>query len=64
MKSDDVTLDVIYAIVERFEYIDVQYKMAATDAVNNSVYSVTYFSDLCQTAAKFAITDDENESTN
>ncbi|EOV9576586.1 hypothetical protein ACN5LO_004043 [Cronobacter sakazakii] len=54
MCGDDVTIEMIADIADRYEYADEQDRKNATDAMNNKVYEVTYLSDLDAIARKFA----------
>ncbi|AKF89465.1 hypothetical protein E4898_02160 [Salmonella enterica subsp. enterica serovar Anatum] len=54
MRGDDVTIEMIAEIAERYEFADEQNRKAAIDEMNNAVYEVTYLSDLESIAKKWA----------
>lgn len=54
MSGDDISLEVIIEIVDKYKYIDGNFRSAAIDAVNNSVYEITWLSDLEQISKKFS----------
>lgn len=55
INGDDVSIEMIAEIVDGYEYLDEMARQHAIDAVNNSVYPVTYLSDLHSVAQKFAV---------
>lgn len=54
MSGDDVTIEIIAEIAERYEFDEEQYRKAAIDEMNNAVYDVTYLSNLESIAKKWA----------
>ncbi|HGB4868955.1 TPA: hypothetical protein ACIVK9_002784 [Salmonella enterica subsp. enterica serovar Muenchen] len=54
MSGDDVDVDIISDIVDKYEYHDEQYKKAAFDEMNNAVYTDTWLSDLDSIARKWS----------
>lgn len=54
MRGEDVTIEMIAEIAERYEFADEQNRKAAIDEMNNAVYEVTYLSDLESIAKKWA----------
>ncbi len=55
MRGEDVSIEMITEIADRFEYQDIQDYKNAIDAMSNAVYEVTYLSDLDAIAKKFSI---------
>ena len=54
MRGEDVSIEMIAEIADRFEYQDDQDYKNAIDSMNNAVYEVTYLSDLEAIANKFS----------
>lgn len=54
MSGDDVTIEMIAEIADRYEFGDEQSRKAAIDEMNNAVYDVTYLSNLESIAKKWA----------
>lgn len=54
MRGDDVTIEMIAEIAERYEFADEQNRKAAIDEMNNAVYDATYLSNLESIAKKWA----------
>ncbi|EEH0274561.1 hypothetical protein OHU06_005056 [Salmonella enterica] len=54
MSGDDIDVDIISNIVDRYEYSDEQYKKAAFDETNNAVCIDTWLSDLDSIARKWS----------
>lgn len=55
MCGDDVTIEMIAEIADVYEFSDEQYRQAAIDEMNNSVYEVTYMSNLESIARKWSM---------
>ncbi len=55
MCGDDVSIEMIAEIADRYEYRDIQDYKSAIDTMNNAVYEVTYLSDLDAIARKFSV---------
>mgnify|MGYP005982800683 CR=1 FL=1 len=55
MCGDDVTIEMIAEIADVYEFSDEQYRKAAIDEMNNSVYEVTYMSNLESIARKWSM---------
>lgn len=53
MCGDDVTIEMIKEIANRYEFADEQNRKSAIDEMNNSIYSVTYISNLESIARKW-----------
>lgn len=53
MCGDDVTIEMIKEIANRYEFADEQNRKSAIDEMNNSVYSVRYISNLESIAIKW-----------
>lgn len=54
VSGDDVTDEVLADIADRYTYSDDQYRKAAIDEMNNSIYPETYLSNLETIAKKWA----------
>ncbi|MCI1034059.1 hypothetical protein [Raoultella terrigena] len=54
MRGDDITLEVITEIADRYEYPDQMSREHAIDAMNNAIYVETFLSDLDAIARKFS----------
>lgn len=54
MNGDEITVDLITEIVDRYEYVDSMTREHAIDAINNAIYQETFISDLDAIARKFA----------
>lgn len=54
MRGDDVTIEMIVEIADRYEFADEQDRKSAIDAMNNAVYEETFLSDLDAIARKFS----------
>ncbi|HAT1665502.1 TPA: hypothetical protein I8Y34_004787 [Raoultella ornithinolytica] len=55
LRGDDITIEMITQIADRYEYSDEQDRKAAIDAMNNAVYEETFLSDLEAIAIRLAI---------
>ncbi|HHS9765165.1 TPA: hypothetical protein ACTW94_000430 [Raoultella ornithinolytica] len=55
LRGDDITIELITQIADRYEYSDEQDRKAAIDAMNNAVYEETFLSDLEAIAIRLAI---------
>lgn len=55
MSGEDVSIELLAEIADRYEYPDEQSKKAAVDAMNNAIYEETYLSDLDAIARKFSV---------
>ncbi|HBU9773853.1 hypothetical protein ACEPRU_18015 [Raoultella ornithinolytica] len=55
LRGDDITIEMITQIADRYEYSDEQERKAAIDAMNNAVYEETFLSDLEAIAIRLAI---------
>lgn len=55
MNGDDITIDMITEIADRYEYEDNQQYRASIDAMNNSVFEEIYLSDLEAIAKRFSL---------
>lgn len=54
MRGEDVSIEMIEEIAQRYEYNDAQDYKSAIDAMNNAIFEVTYLSDLDAVARKFS----------
>lgn len=54
MCGDDVTIEMIADIADRYEYSDEMAKQSAIDEMNNAVYQETFLSDLEAIAQKWS----------
>ncbi|HED5888878.1 TPA: hypothetical protein R5S02_004097 [Salmonella enterica] len=54
VRGDDVPIEMIAKIADRYEFADEQNRKAAIDEMNNAVYEVTYLSNLETIAKKWA----------
>ncbi|WP_281083929.1 hypothetical protein [Klebsiella quasivariicola] len=54
VSGDDVTDEVLADIADRYTYSDEQYRKAAIDEMNNSIYPETYLSNLETIAKKWS----------
>ncbi|MEX0495974.1 hypothetical protein AB3X31_22095 [Raoultella terrigena] len=54
MNGDEITIDLITEIVDRYEYADSMTREHAIDAINNAIYQETFISDLDAIARKFS----------
>ncbi|VVA47935.1 hypothetical protein SERVES_01656 [Serratia ficaria] len=52
--GDSITIEMIEAIADRFDYRDEQDKKSAIDEMNNAVYEVTHLSDIKQIAKNWS----------
>lgn len=52
--GDDVSIELIAEIANRYDYHDIQDYKNAIDAMNNAVYEVTYLSDIDAIARKYS----------
>ncbi|HBZ6064679.1 TPA: hypothetical protein RG867_000032 [Klebsiella pneumoniae] len=55
LRGDDISIEMITQIADRYEYSDEQDRKAAIDAMNNAVYEETFLSDLEAIAIRLAI---------
>ena len=55
MNGDEITIDLITEIVDRYEYADSMTREHAIDAINNAIYQETFISDLDAIARKFSV---------
>jgi hypothetical protein len=55
MNGDEITIDLITEIVDRYEYADSMTREHAIDAINNTIYQETFISDLDAIARKFSV---------
>jgi hypothetical protein len=55
MCGDDVTIEMIVEIADKYEFPDDQCRRAAIDEMNNAVYETTYISNLESIAKKYSI---------
>lgn len=55
LRGDDISIEMITQIADRYEYSDEQDRKAAIDAMNNEVYEETFLSDLEAIAIRLAI---------
>ena len=55
VNGETVTVEVITAIVERFDYVDVQQEKAAFDKCCGAVYTETDLNDLITIAKSFSV---------
>ena len=55
LRGDDISIEMITQIADRYEYCDEQDRKAAIDAMNNAVYEETFLSDLEAIAIRLAI---------
>lgn len=55
MNGDDISIEMVGEIVDRYEYRDEQDRKSAIDAVNNAIYAETYLSDLDAVARRFSV---------
>ena len=55
MRGDDVDIEMVEDIANRYEYCDEQARKGAMDAINNAIYEETYLSDLDAIARRFAL---------
>lgn len=53
VRGDDVSIEMIAKIADRYEFSDEQDRKAAIDEMNNAVYEVTYLSNLESIAKKW-----------
>ncbi|ECC1660261.1 TPA: hypothetical protein N2F43_004172 [Salmonella enterica] len=53
VRGDDVSIEMIAKIADRYEFSDEQDRRAAIDEMNNAVYEVTYLSNLESIAKKW-----------
>lgn len=54
VRGDDVTIEMIAEIADRYKFSDERYRKAAIDEMNNAVYNVTYLSNLESIAEKYS----------
>lgn len=54
MRGDDVSIEMIAEIADRYGLTDEQNRKSAIDEMNNSVYEITYLSNLESIAKKWA----------
>ncbi|EAU0368161.1 TPA: hypothetical protein ACJGT4_003398 [Salmonella enterica subsp. enterica] len=54
MRGDDISIEMIAEIADRYEFSDEQDRKAAIDEMNNAIYEVTYLSNLESIAKKWA----------
>ncbi|HBU2513782.1 MULTISPECIES: hypothetical protein [Raoultella] len=55
LRGDDISIEMITQIADRYEYSDEQDRKSAIDAMNNAVYEETFLSDLEAIAIRLAI---------
>lgn len=55
MNGEEITIDLITEIVDRYEYADSMTREHAIDALNNAIYQETFISDLDAIARKFSV---------
>ncbi|WP_154675943.1 hypothetical protein [Entomohabitans teleogrylli] len=55
MKGNDITIEMISEIADRYEYNDEQDRKNAIDAMNNAIFEETNIADLDAIAQKFSV---------
>jgi len=55
MRGDDITIDMVVEIADRYEYADEMARQHAIDAINNAIYEETFLSDLDSVAKKLSV---------
>ncbi|HHS9967632.1 TPA: hypothetical protein ACTW6G_002910 [Raoultella ornithinolytica] len=55
MRGDDITLEMLAEIADRYEYADQMAREHVIDTMNNAIYEETFLSDLDAIARKFSL---------